>query len=455
MELLNTLICMKNRLELLFIFLAFLSLIGGLVFGVIASIQFLIPDFISFLPFYKTRPLHVSMVIGWIFLASIGGIYHFIPVIIQRSLYSLKIGFLHFYLFLITGLVIIICFLLGKFGGREYWEFPPILSIPIIISWIFFGWNYFKSIFQNSFKWPVYVWMWTTGIIFFLITFSESYFWMLPNVKVNIIKELTLQWKSYGALVGSWNMLVYGTALYLMEKIKGDVKIARSKIAFLSFFLGFINLLFGWAHHIYNVPTPIWIRYTSYFISMTELLFIAKIIWTWKASLNDYQKNSHILSYKFIISSDFWIFLNLILALVISVPAINLYTHGTHITVAHAMGSTIGINTTILLASCFYIINILTNAEYNSFKLKIIKSGIIGFNLCLVLFWLSLIVAGLLKGIGIVDENLTFSEVMLEIQPLLIVFSLSGFGLFLSLLMILFYPLQTLVKFIFLKSITD
>ena len=36
-----------------------------------------------------------------------------------------------------------------------------------------------------------------------------------------------------------------------------------------------------------------------------------------------------------------------------SIPALNLYTHGTHVTVAHAMGTTIGINSMILFAACF------------------------------------------------------------------------------------------------------
>ena len=37
-----------------------------------------------------------------------------------------------------------------------------------------------------------------------------------------------------------------------------------------------------------------------------------------------------------------------------SIPAFNLYTHGTQITVVHAMGTTIGINTMIVLAGVFY-----------------------------------------------------------------------------------------------------
>jgi nitric oxide reductase subunit B len=115
---------MKNKFELLFITLGLLSLLGGLFFGVVASMQFVFPDFLQSIPFYKTRPLHVSLVVAWIFLASIGGIYYYIPSQFGIKLYSKTMSLLHFVIFLITGIVIIIAYLMGKFGGRG------ILGIP-------------------------------------------------------------------------------------------------------------------------------------------------------------------------------------------------------------------------------------------------------------------------------------------------------------------------------------
>ena len=73
-------------------------------------------------------------------------------------------------------------------------------------------------------------------------------------------------------------------------------------------------------------------------------------------NLSQEQKIAFSLAYKLMLLADFWIFLNIILALLISIPAINLFTHGTHITVAHSMGTTIGINTLILLSSVTFIL---------------------------------------------------------------------------------------------------
>jgi len=339
---------MKKEIGIIFIALALLSLLGGVFFGCIGGLQFVFPEFLNEISFERIRPLHVSLVVAWIFLSSIGGIYYYLPKYCNVKLYSEKLPRIHFWIFLITGILILICYFLGKFGGREYWEYPAILSIPIFISWFIFGFNFFKSVFKKVGQWPVYIWMWATGIVFFFITFSEAHLWLFSYFRDNLVRDMTVQWKAYGALTGSWNMLVYGTAIFVMGRVKGDETVAHSRLAFLMYFLGFANLLFGWAHHIYIVPCALWIRLLSYAMSMTELLILGKIIWDWKKSLSEAKKDFHFLPYRFIVSSDVWILLNLSLAIAISIPAINIYTHGTHITVAHAMGSTIGINTMIL-----------------------------------------------------------------------------------------------------------
>lgn len=432
----------KKNLGLAFVSLGLIALLGGLLFGSIAAFQFVFPGTLDSLPFYKNRPLHVSLVVAWVFLSSVGGIYYYLPKFVGAPLHSERSGRIHFYIFLFTGILILVSYFFGKFGGREYWEFPPILAIPIVISWIMFGWNYFKTVFTTAKNWPVYLWMWGTGIFFFLFTFTESYLWVLPYFRNNVVREIMVQWKANGALVGSWNMLIYGTAIFVMEKIKGDNSMSRTKIAFATYLLGLTNLMFGWAHHIYNVPTAHWIRYLSYLISMSELILLAKIIWNWKSTLSESKKDFHILSFRFLVAADIWIFLNLTLALLISIPAVNLFTHGTHITVAHSMGSMIGINTMILLASCFFIISDATDKNYSVREEKMIKAGYWIFNIFLMIFWVALIVAGAEKGIGIVIDKLTFAEVMTKINPILMVFVFSGFIMFAGILMVVIPPLK-------------
>lgn len=427
---------MKNKIGISFVGLGLAALLAGILLGCLSALQFIIPGFADSLSFVKSRPLHVSLVVSWIFLSAIGGIYYYLPKFCNLKLHSPGMARVHFWIFLITGICILGSYVAGKFGGREYWEYPPVLSIPIFITWLMFGFNYFKTVAKLIGQWPIYIWMWGTGILFFFLTFSESYLWLIPYFRDHLPRDLTVQWKSYGALVGSWNMLVYGTAFFVMERISGDQTIARSRLSFLMFFLGFTNLLFGWAHHIYIVPSAQYIQYIAYVISMTELIILARIIWNWKMSITASAKLMHVLSFRFLFASDIWILINLMLAIAISIPAVNVFTHGTHITVAHAMGSTIGINTMILIASCIFLVTDATQHRFSMREINLIKSGFWITNGSLMLFFSALIFAGAEKGRMILDGHLNFSEIMNEISPFLISFVVSGFGILIGLTLV-------------------
>ena len=111
-----------NLIGLKFMRLGMLALAAGMFFGVIGGFQFLFPEFLQELLFTKTRPLHVSLVVSWIFLIAIGGIYFYLPRQQNLKLWSFKAANIHFWVFIATGLAILFSYLTGKFGGREYFR---------------------------------------------------------------------------------------------------------------------------------------------------------------------------------------------------------------------------------------------------------------------------------------------------------------------------------------------
>ena len=207
-----------------------------------------------------------------------------------------------------------------------------------------------------------------------------------------------------------------------MEKISGNDNVSRSKLTYFFYFLGLTNLMFNWGHHTYIVPAAKWIGTVAYIISMTELLLLGSIILNWRKSLSQVSKNFHVIPYRFLFAADVWIFLNLILAICISVPAINYYTHGTHITVAHSMGATIGINSMILLASLYFILE----KEFGQGILihrKKIRAGFWIANISLVFFWLSLIGSGIVKAMEN-EKGTAFATMMIKLSPWFHAFSM-------------------------------
>jgi nitric oxide reductase subunit B len=273
--------------------------------------------------------------------------------------------------------------------------------------------------------------------------FTEAHLWLLPYFRDHFIQNISLQWKSGGSYVGSWNMLVYGTSLFVMSKISNDDSYAKSKKAFFFYFLGLTNLMFGWAHHIYIIPTAPWIRYLAYAISMTEWIILFSIIYDWKKNLSKEKQTKFLLAYRLMILADFWVFLNIILALLISIPSINLFTHGTHITVAHSMGTTIGINTLILLSSIAFIID--SENKFTLVSEKRIAFGIKIFNFSFLIFWASLLIMGIKKGYwNFFSKNESFSQLQDSLHWIYVLFVIFGLGIFIGLYIIVFEYLKNI-----------
>lgn len=422
-----------------------LLLLSTLIFGALSSWAFLYPEtYNAILPFQQLRPMHVSAALFWIISgATCCAIYysnevHELPDINKQAIR------IFIFIWTITIITIFIFYGCSSYGGREYWEFPPWLSIPIFTSWIALMVGYFRYWLRIPDKKPLYLIMWATGILFFCITFLEQNLWQISWFRESYIRELTIQWKANGSMVGAWNQMIYGSSLYLMVKISGDKSIAENRVVYFFYFLSLSNLMFNWGHHIYNLPTVGWVRHVSYFISMTEWLFFISMIRSFKSKLEEHRKLKYILTYRFIIASEFWLFANLLLALMMSIPAINRYTHGTHITVAHAMGTTIGINSMILLGAIGYMLGIENlNQKYK----RIIISGYYITQASLLAFWLSLIGAGLLKGYRNVALNIAnFQEMMRPVISLLKIFSVSGIGVLIGISMIIAVYLRNIKK---------
>lgn len=415
----------------------------ALLCGVLSSFSFLYPETLkNIVPFQQLRPMHVSAALFWIISGAVTSLLvhsNHVAVIktVNKRLINTAAG-----IWALTITVIFAYYTMNKYGGREYWEFPPWLCIPLLLSWILLMVGYGTYWFNLKNKKPLYQIMWATGVLFFLLTFIEQNIWHIAWIRQSYIREVTMQWKANGSMVGAWNQMIYGTSLYMMVKMNGDKSIAENKKVYIFYFLSLSNLMFNWGHHIYNVPTAGWVRHISYFVSMTEWLFLISMIQSFKLKTSEYNKHKHLICYKFIIASEVWLFLNLLLAIMMSIPAINKYTHGTHITVAHAMGTTIGINTMILLGSIGYICKI------DTASVKVKKAVTTGYNIAqvsLLIFWLCLVVAGLTKGYrSRVLHIKDFQTMMTPIYPFLKLFAVAGIGLLAGMGMIIYNYLKQL-----------
>lgn len=168
-----------------------------------------------------------------------------------------------------------------------------------------FAWLFFMIVFSEVFRALKTKNQFTYGCevqvsCFFLLTFLEQNLWHIAWFRNTFIKEMTIQWKSNGSMVGACNQMIYGTAIYLMIKISGDEKTANTRKVYFTFFLSLNNLIFNGDHRIYNLPAASWIRCVSYGISMTEWILLINIMQGFKHKLKERNKYLILINYKFL-----------------------------------------------------------------------------------------------------------------------------------------------------------
>ncbi len=331
------------------------------------------------------RTLHTTFASAWLMLGGLAATVHWLGGVGQMGPSDRRRLAVAFCCFAVAGAGAVLTVPMGLGSGREYLGFHPVLGLPMLGGWLLVAWTFFRHAGPGLLRRPVYVLMWAVGFVFFAVTFVEQYAWMLPEVLADPIVDRRLQWKATGTLVGAANLFVYGTALYLGEKLGADPQLSRSPGAFALFGLGLLNSFTNFAHHTYHLPQSHLVKQIAFVVTMTEVIVLLLLLREITRQISRRGAPSLLL-----VASTWWTAAVVALALLMSVPPINALIHGTWLVPGHAMAAMIGIDTMVLFAFVGWALG-------ESVPLRI---GVLALNAALALFVGWLHVVGLADGIA-------------------------------------------------------
>ena len=270
-------------------------------------------------------------------------------------------------------------------------------------------------------------------------TDAEAHAYLLEYVSLRPLRDLAIQWKSAGAQVGSFNLLAYGSLMFVGSALQGSESYAHSRTAFAFFTVGLLNTFCNYGHHTYHLPQSVWIHWVSFIVSMLELLILAKVFLDLGKLLKERTgSTSHPVIEGFMRSATLWTFLMLSLSIVIAVPPLNVMLHGTHAISAHVMGSMVGIDSMILWAAMGYLVSQVVGADHVSLQKPSIRKAVRLTNVFLFAFILVYLLRGASAGwsryAGAAASD--YSEWVALFPTLMMVF---GAGLMVSVLWVLLH----------------
>jgi nitric oxide reductase subunit B len=340
---------------------AAVALVLALGAGALASLHYLRPA--GWLAgwertFVPLRALHTTFASVWMFLGGIAAVHWYLEgrpwgaTRFDRGLLRA-----HVLVWLCAGAATLVTLSAGIVSGREYVDFHPAISVPILVGWLLFLQRLLRWTWTGFLDQPIYVTMWGTSAVFFILTFAEAHAWLLDGVFERPVVDMRVQWKTCGTLVGSFNLLVYGCASYLGERLTGDPRVARSRLTYALFGVGLLNTFTNYVHHTYHLPQAALVKWISFVVSMAEAVLLAKVLWDLAGAVRRARDQRPYSPAAWLLGASRWWTAGMLAgAIVISIPPVNGWIHGTHVVMAHAMGAEIGIDTVILLAGLFHVL---------------------------------------------------------------------------------------------------
>ena len=397
-EMLNQTSAIQIRMALVCILLA--------VFGGALGALHYVPSFSTVLnemglTFPKLRPIHTAFASLWIFGGSIAIVYHYLCSshggLTRGDLLRFRF---HTACWLLAGAGIFVSLFMGISTGREYLGFHPVFSVMLLAGWLAFAWNLLKRLRHGFFGQPIYIWFWTVGSLFFIYTFVEGHAYLLDDVFKSPIRDLQVQWKSCGTLVGSFNFMMYGSLTYVGERLSGDKRYGQSSIAFWLFGVGCLNSFTNYVHHTYHLPQTEIVKWVAFIVSMAEVIILVKLMLDMTKILKNRSGAGPFCGRGgWLGMAKWWTIGMLFTSIVISVPTFNTLIHGTQLVMGHAMGATVGIDTLVLLGtSSWLLVELRGSAILPRIDAPITKRTIwlISGSLAIMVIWLS--VAGYVHG---------------------------------------------------------
>lgn len=294
--------------------------------------------------FRQHRAVHLQFGIAWIYLAGVAIAYHAMS---SRALPGLgRRARWHLALWCVAGIASLSSLVRGQFSGRLYLEAPGWWSIAVLAGWLLMARSFWLWCRARGDPLEVHHYMWGMSLCLFITAFAEAHLHALPEFSNRPVRDISVQWKSYGTLVGTFNLLVYAGVSYVGALRAADTGRRPSNLAFALFLVGALNTFTNYGHHTFHVPQSLWIPWAGFLVSITEIVIVFALLGELLGSSPD----GNDLTARLLRWGRFWSAVMVVQAILLSIPPINTLAHGTHLVMVHAMGSMIGIDTILLLA---------------------------------------------------------------------------------------------------------
>lgn len=399
---------------------AVLLFIVQLILGLLNSIQFLSRNIQLPFDFDIFKSLHLNVMVLWLLLGFIGGLYYLLPAEAGRDIkYPKLIDFqFWFLLFVGTGIIISELFFTGRnwwlVEGREFVEAGRLWDILLTLGLITVVYNVGMTIRERKRKMSTPMLVLAAGAVAAILMYIPGEIWFNSIVAAEYFRW----WVVHYWVEAAFELIAAGAiALILLAMTDVRREIIEKYLA-IEVALILITGILGQGHHYYWIGTPEFWLFLGGLFSALEPVPLFLMVW---AAFKDLKENNKPIPNKValymiigatignLLGAGVWGFIH-------TLPQINMFTHGTQITASHSHFATPGTYLFLVLGMAYLIVPEITGkADFPQIR------GKTGFWL-MVLGFANMICALMIAGIIQVYIQRLQGESFMTVQNMLLPF---------------------------------
>ncbi|HJL96203.1 MAG: nitric-oxide reductase [Gammaproteobacteria bacterium] len=338
---------------------AMLLFCAQMVFGLVAGLQFIQPDFLyQTLDFNVTRMVHINAMIVWLLFGFLGSVYWLVEDEAGTELVGYKLGNIGFWVLLTAVVIVVVVYLVVQIGpgtqsslwfineGREYIEAPRWADIGIVAVMLIFFYNIAATFSKGK-------WSGISGVLVLdLLALAGIYvagMFYTTNISMD---QFWWWWVVHMWVEATWEVLVACIMAWGLIKTIGASRQIVTTWLYVEVALMFGSGILGLGHHYFWIGTPeYWLGVGGFFSALEPIPLVAMLVHAvYDAGTKNLKVTNHP-AFAWFIAHVFGNFLGAgVWGFFQTLPQVNLYTHGTQWSASHGHLAFYGAYVTINIA---------------------------------------------------------------------------------------------------------
>lgn len=338
---------MYKSQELALKYFAAAMVLFGLVviFGLLSATHYVQMGFLlNKLDFSIAKIVHIDTMILWLLLGFMGAIYWFLPGELNRETEGVKLAEIMFYILCTTIVIVALVFIFVQYGGanqfslwfinqgRKYVEAPRWAAIGIVLVLAVFCYNVIATTIKAK-K--------VTGImgvlIIDLVPLFALYFIAFPAITNMSVDLYWWWWLVHLWVEGTWEILIGCIMAFSLMQLLGTERRIVEMWLYIEVALVLGTGILGLGHHYFWIGTPsYWLAIGGLFSALEPLPLLGMVVHAVYDAGTHRMKTTNKPAFYWMMAEAFGNFLGGgVFGFMMTLPQINLFSHGTQWTVSH------------------------------------------------------------------------------------------------------------------------